>query len=301
MTNDIDQSLFRTSPKKAWQPQKNTWPLIQAIIAIADEYDRMTVRQMYYQLVSRKVIEKTEAAYKQVCYVSAEMRIAKLLPYGKIADGSRQRRRVAQWQEPMEILETARKQYRKDRWMMQDEIVEVWCEKDALSGVLQPTCDRLGVAYVATRGNPSLTLIYESAEYFDGLEQFPTILYVGDHDASGRGISDRLEAQFHRHIDDIAVERIALEPEQIAQYQLPTRPGKTSDSQHLKFTEAFGDASVEVDALPPNVLTAIVEDAIWGHIDLAAWVEAERAEVAEQESLDDWIRHLAAIGIDTTK
>ncbi|MDQ6833634.1 MAG: hypothetical protein M3008_09555 [Chloroflexota bacterium] len=285
-------------PKQARKPQQRTLPLMAAIGAIAEEYERMTIRQLYYQLVSRRVIEKTEAEYKRVCDISAQMRIAGTLPYGKIADGNRQRRRVAQWDGPADLLETATKQYRKDRWQTQEEIVEVWCEKDALSGVLLPVCEEWGVTYVATRGNPSMTLIYESAAYLDSCDQWPTILYVGDHDASGRGISDRLGEQFHQHTQYMTVERIALEPEQIEEYSLPTRPGKKSDMQYQKFADAFGDASVEVDALPPDVLTEIVENAIVAHIDLDKWDMAGYAERAEKQSLIDFTANLSALGID---
>lgn len=291
----------RTSPKKKGRtPNRRTIALVAAIMAIADEYDRMTIRQLYYQLVSRGVIEKTEQAYKRVCDVSANMRVRGDLPYGKIADGSRQRRRASQWRSARDLMESAVGQYRKDYWLHQPEHIEVWCEKDALSGVLLPLCDQWGVHYVAARGNPSITLIYESAiDMFDH-EQPDTIVYVGDHDASGRGISDRLEEQFAMHEIDVVVERVAVNPDQIAAYGLPTRPGKKSDSQQAKFAAEFGDASVEVDALPPNVLTDIVTQAITSRIDWEKWIADARSEEVERASLDGFMENLTALGIDPT-
>jgi len=291
----------RTSPKKKGRtPNRRTIALVAAIMAIADEYDRMTIRQLYYQLVSRGVIEKTEQAYKRVCDVSANMRVRGDLPYGKIADGSRQRRRASQWRSARDLMESAVNQYRKDYWLHQPEHIEVWCEKDALSGVLLPLCDQWGVHYVAARGNPSITLIYESAiDMFDH-EQPDTIVYVGDHDASGRGISDRLEEQFAMHEIDVVVERVAVNPDQIAAYGLPTRPGKKSDSQQAKFAAEFGDASVEVDALPPNVLTDIVTQAITSRIDWEKWIADARSEEVERASLDGFMENLTALGIDPT-
>ncbi len=106
---------IRTSPKKRGRtPNCRTQGLVEAMSIIADEYDRMTIRQLYYQLVSRGVIEKTEQAYKRVCDVSGQMRIRGELPYGKIADGNRQRRRVAQWSSARDLMESAVNQYRKD-------------------------------------------------------------------------------------------------------------------------------------------------------------------------------------------
>ncbi len=271
---------------------------MDAITAIASEYDRMTIRQLYYQLVSRGSIEKTEAAYRRVCDISGQMRIAGTLSYGKIADGNRQRRSVAQWGGPADLLESATAQYRKNRWEHQRWHVEVWCEKDALSGVLLPVCDAWGVTYVATRGNPSMTLIYESAIFLNALPQATMIVYVGDHDASGRGISDRLEAQFAQHACDLIVARVALNPDQISDYRLPTRPGKTTDSQHARFAAEYGEASVEVDALPPDVLTEIVRDQIVAQIDEPAWLTAGEAERLERQSLADFTANLSALGID---
>jgi len=291
-------TIVRTSAKKARTPQGRTLPLMDAITAIASEYDRMTIRQLYYQLVSRGSVEKTEAAYRRVCDISGQMRIAGTLPYGKIADGNRQRRAVAQWGGPAELLESATAQYRKDRWESQSWHVEVWCEKDALSGVLLPVCEQWGVTYVATRGNPSMTLIYESAMFLNALSQPTMIVYVGDHDASGRGISDRLEAQFAQHACDLLVARVALNPDQISDYRLPTRPGKTTDSQHARFAAEYGEASVEVDALPPDVLTGIVRDQIVAQIDVPAWQAAGEAERLERQSLADFTANLSALGID---
>lgn len=292
---------IRTSPKKRGRtPNCRTQGLVEAIGMIVDEYDRMTIRQLYYQLVSRGVIEKTESAYKRVCDVSGQMRIRGDLPYGKIADGNRQRRRVAQWSSARDLMVSAVNQYRKDYWLHQPEHIEVWCEKDALSGVLMPICEEWGVHYVATRGNPSMTLIYESAMDMYAHAQLDTIIYVGDHDASGRGISDRLEEQFAMHEIDVVVERVAVNPDQIAVYGLPTRPGKKSDSQQAKFAAEFGDASVEVDALPPDVLTDIVANGITSRIDWETWSADKRTEDIEQASLEAYIADLTALGIDPT-
>jgi hypothetical protein len=291
----------RSRPKKARKPQARTQILWDAISAIADEYERMTIRQLFYQLVSRGEVEKTEPAYKRVVAASGQMRIAGVLPYGKIADGSRQRRRVAQWSGPRILMEQAVAQYRKDYWLHQPEHIEVWCEKDALSGVLMPICEAYGVHYVATRGNPSITLIYESAMDMFRHSQPDTIIYLGDHDASGRGMSDRLEDQFAQHDLDLTVDRVAVNPDQITRYNLPTRWGKQSDSQQAKFAAKYGNASVEVDALPPDVLTGIVSEAITSRIDWGKWDADQHAEAVELVSLSAYTADLTALGIDPTR
>lgn len=275
---------MRTSPKKARKPQARSLPLREAILAVAARYERMTVRQLFYQLVALG-FPKTDAAYKRVSDAAAQLRLDGSLPYRKIADGHRTRRPVFQHGGLGAALETAHEFYRRNYWLDQPRAVEVWCEKDALSGVIQPVCERWGVTYVATKGFPSLTLRYESAMALAESGKPTRVYYFGDHDASGRAISANLEGELRSHGADIRVTRIALEPEQIADYRLPTRPGKRSDSRHAKFAATYGDASVELDALPPSVLTALVDRAIRREVDLALWDAAERVEALERATL----------------
>lgn len=267
-----------TSPKTARKPQRRSLALRNAIVLVAAEYARLSVRQLYYQLVARGVVEKTERAYKRVCDASAQMRLDGSLDYRQVVDGHRSRRVVYAHTGLGHALENAQAMYRRNHWLDQPEAVEVWCEKDALSGVIQPVCDRYGVTYVATRGFPSITLRYESAQALKQTDKPATICYFGDHDASGQRISANLEAELRQHGADVTVKRVALNPDQVSRFALPTRPGKRSDSRHAAFAARFGDASVELDALPPDVLTDLVADAILSRIDRAAWDATEAVE-----------------------
>ena len=254
----------------------------------------MSVRQLFYQLVSRKAIEKTESAYKRVCDVSAQMRLDGSLDYRKIVDGHRARRVGWRFDGLAEALENTHQLYRRNYWLDQPKAVEVWCEKDALTGVILPTCDRYGVPYVATRGFPSITLIYESAQEMIARGKRTVVYYFGDHDASGRAISQNLESDLQAHGANVKVYRMALEPWQIQEYDLPTRPGKTSDSRHARFAARYGDASVELDALPPNVLTQWVGDCIRQEIDAETWSKTRQIERLEQETL----KSIAALPVE---
>lgn len=278
---------IRTSPKKARTPQRRSLALREAIAAVASEYDRMSVRQLFYQLVSRGAIEKTENTYKRVCDAAAQMRLDGSLDYRKVVDGHRQRRIIMAHSGLQAALESAHDFYRRDYWREQPQHVEVWCEKDALSGVILPVCERYGVPYVATRGFPSLTLRYESAQAMRATRKPADVYYFGDHDASGQSISDCV-ASLCDFGADVTVHRIALNPEQIAAYHLPTRPGKRSDSRHAGFVARFGNVAVELDALPPDVLTELVEACILSSIDCESWyavTEQERLERLTLQSL----------------
>jgi hypothetical protein len=87
-------------------------------------------------------------------------------------------------------------------------------------------------------------------------------------------MSNNMEDDFRWHGADITVERIALNPDQVAEHQLPTRPSKSTDSRTRKFSEEFGEGSVELDALPPGVLTEMIEDSIVDYLNIDVWEEA---------------------------
>ncbi len=275
----------RTSPKKARKPQSRSLPLRAAILDVAAEYERMSVRQLFYQLVSRGAIEKTEQAYKRVCDMSVQLRLDGSLPYTKIADGHRSRRVAYMLSSLADAIEDTALSYRRNMWITQPAAVEVWCEKDALTGVIQPICEEYGVPYVATRGFPSKTLLYESAREMIGRNKPTIVYYYGDHDASGRAISQSIEPELRGHGANVEVIRDALEPYQISIYRLPTRPGKTGDSRHAKFAAEYGSQSVELDALPPNVLTSMVRFVIRRHIDVDEWLRMEQIEEQERITL----------------
>jgi hypothetical protein len=274
-----------TSPRNFRTPNANTRKLWDAIIAIINEYDRMSVRQLFYQLVARGHVEKTERAYKRVADAAVQIRLSGVLPYRKIVDGHRERRRTLAYNGIEEALERTANLYRRNYWTSQPHYVEVWSEKDALSGIILPICDEYGVTYVASRGFPSLTIRYESAQEFIRVGKPVTVFYFGDHDASGRAISDNLEAELRQHGADVRVIRQALEPDQIQLYGLPTRPGKTTDTRHAAFAEVYGDASVELDALPPDVLSSIVRSAIESEIDMGEWDTLRDIERMERMTL----------------
>ena len=278
---------LRTCPKKARKPQPHTLLLWNAIIDVVNEYDRMSIRQLYYQLVARGVVEKTEQAYKRVCDAATQMRFDGALPYVKIVDGNRERQIRAAYADMKDALGVMHQFYRKDYWASQRYHVEVWCEKDALSGLINPICREYGVPYVAARGFASVSVRWQTAEEINASGKSAIIFYFGDHDASGQSASNVLESEIGgRHGADVNIHRVALGPEHIRQYNLPTRPGKKTDSRHLKFVEQYGDEATELDALPPNVLTTMVRESIESRIDWSEWNRIKEIEDLERRSLE---------------
>ena len=162
-----------------WEPShKSTKALLVHAYRIVDEYAaqgyQLTLRQLYYQMVARDIIPNAQNWYKRLGDVVTKARMSGYIDWDAIVDRGRESHKPPQWSSPADIMEAAAQSYRRDRWINQPNYVEVWCEKDALSSVLEPIADDLHVRYLACRGYASTTAIYDAqkrvaeAHYDDG-------------------------------------------------------------------------------------------------------------------------------------
>jgi hypothetical protein len=253
-----------------------------------------TVRQVFYQLVSQGVIEKKESEYKgTVCRLLTAMRKSGDIPFRWIADNSRWMRKPDSHDNLQAALEDSIQYYRRNIWRDADAYVEIWLEKEALSGVLYPVTSRWDVPLMITRGYPSLSFVYEAAEAIRDVEKPTYLYYFGDRDPSGVDIPRHVEETIRELAPDadVSFELVAVTPEQIDALKLPTRPTKQTDSR----ARNFDGESVEVDAIPPKQLRQIVEDCITQHIDHDALERNEITEAAERESGTAYIERMAEI------
>jgi len=220
----------------------------------------MTVRQVYYQAVSRALCDKTEAAYDAVGRALLVARRDGRLPYCTIADSTRWMRKPATYDNlDAALLECART-YRRALWNEQTAYVEVWLEKDALSGVLVPVTDKYDVPLMTVRGYASESFLASAAEVIAAVGKPTYLYYFGDHDPSGVDIPVVVERRLRAMAPgaDFHFECVA-----VTQAQIDRRPTKKSDSRARKF---IGE-SVEVDAIPPADLRGLVEACIKQHLD----------------------------------
>jgi hypothetical protein len=237
-----------------------------AIYDIAYDEEPITVRGLFYRVMSRGLVPKTEAGYHVVRRQALKMRRSADLPDGWITDGSRLRLKPKTFSNMQAALTNAAKMYRRDLWIDQGVHVEVWTEKDAIRGVVWPITDEYDVPLMISRGFSSETFLYETAEDITN-EGNPAVIYqIGDHDPSGVAAWEDIQRKLTRFVDNsvgLEFERIAVTPEQIVELDLPTRPTKQSDTRATTFD---GD-SVEVDAIPSSDLRDLVRDAIEQWID----------------------------------
>ncbi len=264
--------------------------LIGVINTIVEDYQEqgyvLTVRQLYYQLVSKAVIENTVRSYKAIASLVNDARLAGEIDWDAIEDRTRAFIRRSHWSSGASIVQACVDSYHQDMWVGQPCRVLCIVEKEALAGVLERVCNELDVPLLAARGYPSGTVLREFTER-DLLparenEQEIVILHLGDHDPSGidmtRDLIERID--LFSYGADIKLERIALNMPQIEELQPPENPAKTTDARFEGYRRRFGESSWELDALTPDYLTKLVRRKVTTFIDLSAW-DATQAEIKD--------------------
>jgi hypothetical protein len=254
----------------------------EALLDIIEAGRPMTVRQVFYQATVRGLVEKAESGYGKVKTDLAIMRRDGSLSYDWLADNTRWQRKPRTFSSVEEALRDTAAFYRKSLWTDATSYVEIWLEKDALSGVVYPVTSMYDVPLMVARGYASLSFLYSAAEYISTLDVPTYIYHLGDFDPSGVNAGEKIEETLREMAPgaDIVFERIAVTEEQITDWDLPTRPTKASDTR----AKAFGSTlSVELDAIEPNQLRALVQEAIERHLPPEQFEILKAAEESERE------------------
>lgn len=286
--------------EKSFKPDR--LELIDKINSVIDDYHRqgysLTLRQAYYQLVARAIIENNERSYKNVGNLINDARLAGLIDWNAIEDRTRNLQRLAHWDSPKEIIESASYQYRKDVWENQQYYVEVWVEKEALANVVGRVANELDVPYFCCRGYVSQSEMWSAAQRFRDRQRrgkTVVVIHLGDHDPSGIDMSRDIEERlmlFGVDEDMFLFRRIALNMEQIDLYNPPPNPAKLTDSRCGGYIEKYGYESWELDALEPRVIHDLITTNVtefWDYEEVKrvrALVESEK-EVMESVA-NDW-------------
>lgn len=245
--------------------------LIDHAIEIIKEYQAegysLTLRQLYYQFVSRDLIANNQRSYSRLGDIISDARMNGLIDWAAITDRLREIRDVSSWASPQDILNAIAHQFQLDLWLGQEYRPEVWVEKDALAEVVEKAAHELRVPVMVCRGYMSQSAMWESGHRrfrnWVRAGQTPVVIHLGDHDPSGidmtRDIEDRL-CTFAR--GRVEVRRIALNMDQVEQYGPPPNPTKITDSRAEGYIAEHGEESWELDALEPKVLYRLIQDTI---------------------------------------
>lgn len=285
--------------------------LIERCNEIIEDYQkqglRLTLRQLYYQLVSANTIVNEERSYKNLGSLVSDARLAGLMDWDAIEDRVRQPRQASEFENLEELSRAALASYRLPRWRDQDNYVELWVEKDALAGVLAPIAREYHVTLMVNRGYSSQSAMYESAKRFKEAQENGKklyLFYLGDHDPSGEDMVRDVEERLRMFevgtsfevggCEDFNVEKVALTMIQIRQHKPPPNPTKITDSRAAAYIAKYGSSSWEVDALPPNVLARLIRGALMGVTDPAKMQRVKEREERDKKRLAAAVKELVS-------
>jgi len=265
---------------------------------ILDEYRRqgfrLSLRQLYYQLVARDYIPNTQRSYKNLGNLVSNARQAGLVDWEMIEDRGRSTEALAHWKNPAQIVESAAYSFRIDKWEDQPWHIEAMVEKDALSGVLGPVCRQLDIGITANKGYSSSSTMYDIGRRLrwkaDEGKKI-CVLYLGDHDPSGidmtRDVEERL--LMYSRLRNIEVVRLALNWDQVEMWQPPENPAKEADARFQAYAREFGESSWELDAVEPRQLAELVREAVNQRMDDELWAEAVERENEMKSELQAFV------------
>lgn len=262
---------------------QKTISILEATREILSEYRPMTVRQIYYQLVSRQVIENNKSNYQAVSKALVDARKEEIIPWGWIEDRLRQPREVSMWNGLSDFSEAVKQSYRKNVWDTQSKYIEVWEEKDSLSGIFEDILEPYGITLNVGRGYDGWSSIRSAGMRY--LSKDTTILYFGDFDPSGEDMVRSLEERLFSFGCKPEIIKCALNWEDIETYHLPQNYTKPKDTRSKAFIEKYGNISVELDALPTTVLQTRLKKEIESRMDMDALNSIKIQEDNEIEQL----------------
>lgn len=279
----IDLPILRNKEHLSIVAQANT---------IITEYQAqgfvLTLRQLYYQFVSRDLIKNTQKDYKRLGSIINDARLAGLIDWSALEDRTRNLAALAHWTDPTQIIESCASQFRVDLWAGQQHHVEVWIEKDALVGVIEGVCQEYDVPFFSCRGYTSQSEMWEAGQRllrYRKHQQPPVILHFGDHDPSGIDMTRDIEERLSLFMGGLEVRRMALNFDQVEEYQPPPNPAKISDPRAGVYIVNHGDESWELDALEPAVIADLIRQEIETLIDRGPWNDALADQRAARSQL----------------
>jgi len=278
-----------------WNPQGKSLALLSQIGTVLDEYEAylpLTIRQVFYRLVGQFEYDKTENAYGRLCEAFNRARRAGLISFEAIRDDGGTRISPPSWAGVASFKATvadSAETYRLDRQTGQESRLWVGCEAAGMAPMLANVADPYGIPVMSSGGFDSLTAKRNLAQELCAATGAVEILHLGDFDPSGEHIFTALFEDVAAMVTELGhpapkFTRLAVTPEQIASLSLPTAPPKKTDNRSFD-----ADYTVQCEAIPPDVLTDILRDAIEARQcpDIRASVSAR--EQQDRRELARWI------------
>src|ERR1700730_17883605 len=224
MSDEILFGLPNKKPKRFRTTKAGLVERREKLLAIVEAAQPATVRQIFYLASVRGTVTKDESGYDRVQGDLLAMRREGQLPYGWIVDHTRWQRRPVTFDSIDEALADTASTYRKALWRDIKSYVEIWLERDALSGVILPVTKKFDVPLMVARGYASETFLHSSGEYMASVDKPCWVYHFGNFDPSGQDAARAIEKGLRHHAGgaEIHFARIAVTQRQIGGWQLPT-------------------------------------------------------------------------------
>ncbi len=270
---------------------------------------QLTLRQLYYQFVSKALIDNTEKQYKRLGRLITHAREAGEMDWNAIHDAGRGINAFGFTEEPDSILDSLEYSINFDQWARQDVYIEVWVEKQALEGVIKKPCNRYDVRYMACKGYLSASEAWRAGQRFQKARdagKTPILIHLADHDPSGLNMTEDNRSRVRLFAEDQGVEvrRIALNMDQVDEHNPPPNPAKESDSRAKAYIAEYGSSSWELDALPPKTIDGLIDEAINDYRDVALWDKVRDMQKEAREPLaqlsSEWVSVQGFLALDDT-
>jgi hypothetical protein len=270
---------------------------LSEINSIIEDYQEqgylLTLRQLYYQLVSSDIIPNNVNEYGKLSSLLKEGRMAGIVDWEAIEDRLRKPSKPSSWDGPKDVLDACIQQFRCDIMLGQPTYIEVWVEKDALSGVLKRVTQKYGIPIIVNRGYSSVTAMFDAHERFQKAyndDKIIKVIYIGDFDLSGqdmiRDITNRIQ-EFNDYEYDFEILPIALTWDQIHEFNPPPNPAKITDPRAKAYILKHGNTSWEVDAIKPEYLNNILTAEIEMNLDIDIYQDVLKLEKSHIKNLKE--------------
>ncbi|HPZ08366.1 MAG TPA: hypothetical protein PL110_09645 [Candidatus Eremiobacteraeota bacterium] len=284
------------------QIKKLKWVL--EILQELSSYKPLTLRQIYYQLVGKGLIENKVSQYNMLSGLLKWARIEGYIPWGDIEDRVRAYHDLTGWNNSGNFISASLRSfllgYRRDLLQTQKKYLEIWIEKDALSTIFTRVAREYTVPVVVCRGFSSISFLNDFRERLGSQRKREFLmLYFGDFDPSGVEMLDAMKTTLREEmsVTGIKFKRIALLKNDIIKYHLPHNPDalKKTDTRARKHIEAYGELAVELDALRPDILEEKIKHSVERELDMKAFnkeIREHKNELALLKSKKQYIMKL---------
>ncbi len=278
--------------------------IVEEAYRVLSRQHPMTLRQVYYRLVANQIINNNQSQYKALSNALRDARREGVIPWAWMEDRTRRPRSVDMWRDLSTFVSEVPTWYARDVWDDQPSYLEVWLEKDALSGTFADVLEPYRVTFQVGRGFDGWSSVHNAAQRYRSMlfnkHKHTTLLYYGDFDPSGEDMARSLELRIHegfveyksvRYVRNAypTITKRALTYEDIQTYDLPPDFTKPTDPRSKAHIAKWGDVAVELDALPDEVLRERLEADVRAHMDLDALQATLKAESEDNARLREML------------